>query len=74
MNQMICAEEEAFWNFFFRAQDEDFWDNDLLYDGIEELEIHETDDDDDDDDDNQRHSPSPPPVKRKEKRKKKKTV
>jgi len=63
-DDIIYYVEEAF-------QDEEFWDNDLLYDGVEELEVP----DDDDDDQEEERSPSPPPVKvKKEKRKKKKTA
>merc|ERR1712113_292579 len=40
------------------AQDEEFWDNDLLYDGVEELEIP-----DNEDDEEEERTPSPPPVK-----------
>ena len=63
-----------YWFLYFdivlRAQDEEFWDNDLLYDGVEELEIP-----DEDNDEEEERTPSPPPVqKKKEKRKKKKTV
>merc|ERR1711879_474089 len=42
------------------ATDEDFYDNDF-YEGIEELEIPETDNDDEDE---EQQSPSPPPVKK----------
>merc|ERR1712150_194750 len=45
--------------------DEDFYDNDLLYDGIEELEVADEDDEED-------IEPSPPKKKEKERKKKKK--